>query len=135
MNEDFARSANGDMHISHRTQLALKRTRLAYDRTLMAWIRTATSLISFGFSIYKFFDLSGFKPQEGSAMIGPQIYASAMICTGLAALAFATYDHKKRLSELASEGAVLVTPARARYVAAAVSLLGILAMAAVIFHA
>ena len=36
-------------------QLALDRTRLAYERTLMAWVRTATSLISFGFTIYKFF--------------------------------------------------------------------------------
>ena len=28
---------------------------VALDRTLMAWVRTATSLISFGFTIYKFF--------------------------------------------------------------------------------
>ena len=32
----------------------MDRTRLAYERTLMAWVRTATSLISFGFTIYKF---------------------------------------------------------------------------------
>jgi putative membrane protein len=37
------------------TALALDRTLLAYDRTLMAWVRTATSLISLGFTIYKFF--------------------------------------------------------------------------------
>jgi hypothetical protein len=37
------------------TLLATDRTRLAHDRTLMAWVRTATSLISFGFTIYKFF--------------------------------------------------------------------------------
>ena len=40
-------------------QLALDRTRLAYERTLMAWVRTATSLISFGFTIYKFFGTCG----------------------------------------------------------------------------
>ena len=28
---------------------------MAADRTLMAWIRTSVSMISFGFSIYKFF--------------------------------------------------------------------------------
>ena len=39
------------------TRLAVDRTRLAYERTLMAWVRTATSLISFGFTIYKFFQL------------------------------------------------------------------------------
>jgi len=39
------------------TKLAVDRTRLAYERTLMAWIRTATSLITFGFTIYKFFQI------------------------------------------------------------------------------
>ena len=38
------------------TVLAIERTRLAHERTLMAWVRTSTSLISFGFSIYKFFE-------------------------------------------------------------------------------
>lgn len=37
------------------THLALDRTWLAHERTLMAWVRTATSMISFGFAIYKFF--------------------------------------------------------------------------------
>ena len=39
------------------TKLAYERTRLAYERTMQAWIRTATSLITFGFSVYKFFQL------------------------------------------------------------------------------
>ena len=39
------------------TTLALERTRIAYERTMMAWIRTATSLITFGFSVYKFFEI------------------------------------------------------------------------------
>jgi putative membrane protein len=46
----------GDLPMNNR--LALDRTRLAYERTLMAWIRTAASLISFGFTIYKFFPYS-----------------------------------------------------------------------------
>ena len=37
------------------TRLAVDRTRLAYERTLMAWVRTSISLITFGFTIYKFF--------------------------------------------------------------------------------
>jgi putative membrane protein len=38
-----------------RTDMAFQRTRLAADRTLMAWIRTSLSMISFGFTIFKFF--------------------------------------------------------------------------------
>ncbi len=34
--------------------LALDRNKLAAERTLMAWVRTALSMISFGFTIYKF---------------------------------------------------------------------------------
>ncbi len=51
-----------------RTRLAVTRTVAALDRTLMAWIRTATSLISFGFTIYKFFqalrESSGCEPRS-----------------------------------------------------------------------
>ena len=38
------------------TELSVDRTRLAHERTLMAWVRTATSLLSFGFTIHKFFE-------------------------------------------------------------------------------
>ena len=34
--------------------LALDRSRLASERTLMAWVRTAMSMVTFGFTIYKF---------------------------------------------------------------------------------
>ena len=42
---------------SSANEMAVDRTRMAHERTLMAWVRTATSLISFGFSIYKFADI------------------------------------------------------------------------------
>jgi putative membrane protein len=37
------------------TALAEERTDVALDRTLMAWVRTTLSVISFGFTIFKFF--------------------------------------------------------------------------------
>ncbi len=46
------------------TRLAVDRTRLAFERTMMAWVRTATSLITFGFTVYKFFQL-----EEGAGEI------------------------------------------------------------------
>jgi len=39
-----------------RTGMAFQRTRMAADRTLMGVIRTSLSLISFGFTIYQFFN-------------------------------------------------------------------------------
>ena len=39
--------------------LGMVRTILAADRTLMAWIRTALSMLSFGFTIYKFLEGMG----------------------------------------------------------------------------
>jgi putative membrane protein len=38
------------------SDLGTLRTVMAADRTLMAWIRTALSMLSFGFTIYKFLD-------------------------------------------------------------------------------
>ena len=48
--------ANQNITLDTSTKLAYDRTRLAYERTLMAWVRTGTSLITFGFTIYKFFE-------------------------------------------------------------------------------
>ena len=59
------------------TQLAFDRTRLAYDRTMMAWVRTATSLISFGFTIYKFFQIEISKGEPDKHLIGPREFGVA----------------------------------------------------------
>lgn len=39
------------------TRLSIENTRLAIERTVMAWVRTGTSMITFGFTIYKFFQM------------------------------------------------------------------------------
>ena len=82
-------------------QLALDRTRLAYERTLMAWVRTATSLISFGFTIYKFFEyLKQEKAPITDRWFGPREFALLMIGTGLVALFLATIEHRRHLQTL-----------------------------------
>jgi len=61
--------------VADSTQLALLRTRLAYERTLMAWIRVAISLISFGFTIYKFFQYV--REEQGAQvqpLVGPRVF-------------------------------------------------------------
>ena len=59
MNQDALKESAGDIsaRLAHeRTDIAMTRTRMAAERTLMAWIRTSLSMISFGFTILKFFE-------------------------------------------------------------------------------
>src|SRR4029450_3373824 len=77
------------------TDLAVDRTRLAHDRTLMAWVRTATSLISFGFTIYKFFQYLREKGEGHDGFVGPRGFAMFMIGIGLIAFLFATIQHRR----------------------------------------
>jgi putative membrane protein len=84
------------------TQLALERTYLAHERTMMAWVRTATSMISFGFTIYKFFqymrESEGLRPIH--RLFGSREYAIVMIGSGLISLLLATLQHRRNLKRL-----------------------------------
>jgi putative membrane protein len=71
-------------------QLAADRTWMAHERTLMAWIRTATSMISFGFTIYKFFEG---RPPSPNTLLTSRDFAILMIGFGLIALTLATIQH------------------------------------------
>lgn len=119
---------------SIRRNLAHERTNLAHERTMMAWIRTATALISFGFSIYKFFELekAGRPPIQGQ-VIGPHLFAILMIGVGILALVMASIEHLRHIKSLK----ILHVPIQrslAGLIAVFVAILGILAMAAVIFR-
>jgi len=115
-------------------QLAVDRTRLAHERTLLAWVRTATSLISFGFAIYKFFQYLQEKGQAREGRIlGPREFALVLIGTGLVALLFATIQHRldiKRMRALYPE----VPYSLATVLAGLMSILGIIALIAIIFR-
>src|SRR5262245_37413090 len=118
--------------LSTADRLAVDRTRLAYERTLMAWTRTATSLISFGFTIYKFFQLF-FDGRSGAdrVVLGPRRFALVMIGIGLGALAIATAQHRQSMKALrANYGAVPYSLATA--VAGLVALLGVFGLLSVL---
>ena len=89
-----------------RTDLAFERTLLAHERTLMAWVRTAASLISFGFTIYKFFDYlrQDQKAVEAAERFGPREFAMAMIGIGLIALVLAIVEHHRSRRVLREAG-------------------------------
>ncbi|MGA2223897.1 MAG: DUF202 domain-containing protein [Syntrophobacteraceae bacterium] len=115
-------------------QLALERTNLAHERTLMSWVRTATSLITFGFTIYKFFqlELQGRPPLQG--VIGPRQFAVLMISIGLFSLMAATIEYRVYRNGLRRRYPGAPPLSLVGVVAALVSLLGLLALAAVLFR-
>lgn len=118
------------------TKLAVERTRLAHDRTLMAWIRTATSLISFGFTLYKFFQYLRESPQfagDGGG-IGPRGFALVMILVGLAALAVATVEHRRSMQALRTQYGIVVPYSLATVLAGLIAMLGIFGLLAVAFR-
>jgi len=84
------------------TQLAVQRTLLAHERTLMAWVRTAASLISFGFTIYKFFEGMHQAGQIKGAthLLGSRNFGFLMISIGLVALIMASIQHRQDTREL-----------------------------------
>ena len=116
------------------TRLAVERTRLAYERTLMAWTRTATSLISFGFTIYKFFQyLRDDQPVADASVLGPRGFALLMIGIGLAALVFATIEHRRSMQGLrATYGPAPYS--LAAIIAGLIALLGVAGLLAVLLR-
>jgi len=116
------------------TRLAVDRTRLAHERTLMAWVRTATSLISFGFTIYKFFQFEIKAPPPGAEpLIGPRGFAMTMITIGLVALLLSTVEHRRNMQTMRAEFGQ-IPRSTATIVAGLVSLLGFLAFGAVLLR-
>ena len=122
--------------LSTTTKLAVERTRLAHERTLMAWIRTATSLISFGFTVYKFFGyLRESQSAPPSGPIGPREFGGLMIGIGIAALILATIDHRQSMRTLRTEyGAIIIPRSLSTIVAALIGMLGIVLLVAVLFR-
>lgn len=90
----------GPPRIDTATTLALERTRIAYERTMMAWIRTATSLITFGFSVYKFFQFETKGLPANSMLVGPRGFGLALIGIGLLSILIGTVEHARDLGAL-----------------------------------
>jgi putative membrane protein len=129
MTDQTEKSAEPDVT----TRLAFDRTRVAYDRTLMAWIRTATSLITFGFTIYKFFQIEMRGGQQDQRLIGPREFAISMVGAGLISLLLGTLEYRSNMQMLRKQCPALPR-SRIFMLAALISTLGILALIAVILR-
>ena len=134
-------ASNGISHelapraLSDATSLAVDRTRLAFERTTMAWVRTATSLITFGFSVYKFFQLQDHADHPPSRLIGPREFALAMISIGIISLVFATLTNWQSMRTLRVHYRGEPVPrSLAVILGGLLSVLGVLALITVLFR-
>lgn len=93
-----------DQPLDASTRLAIERTRLANERTLMAWIRTCTSMIAFGFTIFKFFQYLNDDEHVRRGVVSPWVIGVMMIVLGLTGLALASIQHRQALKALRAEG-------------------------------
>ena len=118
------------------TLLAIDRTRLAHERTLMAWIRTATSMISFGFTIYKFLAALPARERRFTFMerlLDARNFAVIMISVGLLGLFFAALENHRELSALRIKyGQARIPRSNAMRVAILVAIFGLFALGAVL---
>jgi len=123
------------MQFSTADKLAFERTRLAYERTLMAWTRTATALITFGFAMYKLFEIvpfvTGMKP--GQHPISPRGFALVLASLGNLSLLLATIQHRQSLQSMRSLG-LKIPYSAAAILAGLLSLAGIGVLVIVILH-
>jgi inner membrane protein YidH len=126
-------TAEGAMDLDTSTKLAYDRTRLAYENTLMAWVRRATSLITFGFSVYKFFqiEMRGIAQERG--IIDPRGFALVMITFGLVSLLAGTVQHVVSMRQLRAQYSAIPFSVAAG-LAGLMSILGILVLIAVLFR-
>lgn len=85
------------------TRLAYMRTFQAYERTQMAWIRTALSLITFGFSISKVFELLQKGRTDAAPIFGTQTVGVVMIAMGVVSLTLYTLQHWRELRALRAQ--------------------------------
>ena len=116
------------------TTLAFERTRIAYERTMMAWIRTATSLITFGFSVYKFFEFEMKNAPASQMLVGPRAFGLGLIVIGLLSMLVGTIEHARDLRGLRKQYVGMPT-SMSGIVAIVVGVLGLCALAAVIVRA
>jgi inner membrane protein YidH len=116
-------------------RFSFERTLLSHERTLMSWVRTATSLITFGFTIYKFFQLELGTPfrTRTDQVIGAREFAMIMIAIGLLALILATIQNWQYRQQLRKQH-LKVPLSLTSVVGTLVSLLGLVAMFATIFR-
>jgi putative membrane protein len=115
------------------TTLAFERTRVAYERTMLGWVRTATSLITFGFTIYKYFQIERGGGEPNNRLVGRREFALVLVSMGLVSLLLAALEHRQSIRVLRAQYPD-IPRSLAGVVAALIAILGILAFIVMIFR-
>jgi putative membrane protein len=99
----------------------------------MAWVRTATSMISFAFTIYKFFQFeAGRAAPVNRGLFTPREFALVMASIGLVALVLATVS--RRIETRAIAAHLEKRWSLAELVAILVSMFGLAVLLSALFH-
>ena len=124
----------GTVLAEERTDVALDRTRMAAERTLMAWVRTTLSMISFGFTIFKFFQ---YLQAEGTAnRLRPEMPKNLgifLVILGTGMLALAIVQHWVFLKRLKERAGKKMPVSLAMIAALFITLMGFFALANLVF--
>ncbi|MGC8494284.1 MAG: YidH family protein [Syntrophobacteraceae bacterium] len=109
--------------------LPYEQSRLSADRTLMSWIRTSLSMISFGFTIFKFFQY--LKESATSYNIPAQRarnFGTALVSLGTILLILAIVEYIVFLRRLDRDSGKKFRISLAAVAATLISLVGLLAL-------
>jgi len=137
MNDQVAGIATEQLPVT--TRLAFERTRGGYQRTMMAWIRTGTSLITFGFAVYKFFQLemagtvAKSKGLIDTSLVGPREFGMILIGIGLLSILLGAFEHRRDLGALRREYPDM-PQSGSQLIAVLMAIFGALALVAVIYR-
>jgi putative membrane protein len=117
-------------------ELAQQRTVMAAERTFMAWARTSLSLISFGFSIFKFMQYA--QEIETKAKLttsGARNLGTTLVALGVVFLIISSVQHWQLLRRVTPSLRMLNLRAwpLSLFLAALLTLLGLLALVNMIF--
>ena len=90
--------------------VSVESLRTNYERNMISWVSLGMSLISFGFTIYKFFEIE-LDPDRPAPLIGPREFALAMIAVGLTALITSALQNRRQMEALRAEHGREAVPA------------------------
>ncbi|HNS18602.1 MAG TPA: DUF202 domain-containing protein [Bacteroidales bacterium] len=120
-----------------RTDMAVDRTVMAADRSLMAWVRTGLSLISFGFTIYKFLQYQREQLQAEGIVVpdisGPKVFGLLLIGIGILSLLLGTMENVTIIKRLRRQY-VISQPRYSLFISWTITIIGIILFAGIIFQ-